>query len=160
MLLVGGKKFGNRERRIVVLRFMSSLERLGWCQMSKKGILRQVFIICLRPPPLLGFCFGVVSQFCKFWIVQKQSVKLMQNMVSSIIQQPPCSSPEGSIWQSVNKSIAFETRISNFSAINLQFVLVRLQLHRLFFWIFFHKKIPDLDWTWTYMILKLNHNIY
>ncbi len=24
--------------------------------------------ICLRPPPLQGFCLGVVEQFCRFWI--------------------------------------------------------------------------------------------
>jgi hypothetical protein len=47
-----------------------------------KGTLRQVFI-CLRPPPLLGFWLGCYSNFEGSESGQKQSVKLLQNMVSN-----------------------------------------------------------------------------
>jgi hypothetical protein len=54
-----------------------------------KGTLRQVFI-CLRPPPLLGFCLGWwSSNFLDSESGQIQSVKLLQNMVSNRTQQPP-----------------------------------------------------------------------
>jgi hypothetical protein len=43
--------------------------------------LRQVFI-CLRHPPLLGVCLGWGSNFVGSESGQRQSVKLMQNMVS------------------------------------------------------------------------------
>ncbi len=49
--------------------------------------LRQVFI-CLRPPPLLGFCLGLSSNFVGSEYGQIQSVKLLQNMVSNRSQHP------------------------------------------------------------------------
>jgi hypothetical protein len=55
-------------------------------KMTRKGTLWQVFI-CLNPPPLLGFCLGWCINFVGSESGQKQSVKLLQNMVS-----PPNSS--------------------------------------------------------------------
>jgi hypothetical protein len=52
-----------------------------------KGTLQQVFI-CLRPPPLLGFCMGWSSKFVGSESGQIQSVKLLQNMVSNTTQHP------------------------------------------------------------------------
>ncbi len=57
-------------------------------QLTCKGTLRQLFI-CLRPPPLLGFCFGWCSNFVGSESGQIQSVKLLQNMVSNRILYPP-----------------------------------------------------------------------
>ncbi len=56
------------------------------------GTLRQVFI-CLRPPPPLGFCLGWCSNFVGSESGQKQSVKLLQNMVSNTTQHhhPPAT---------------------------------------------------------------------
>ncbi len=45
-----------------------------------KGTLRQVFI-CMRPPPLQGFCLGWSIKFVGS--ESGQSVKLPQNMVSN-----------------------------------------------------------------------------
>jgi hypothetical protein len=53
-----------------------------------KGTLRQVFI-CLRPPPLLGFCSGWSSNLVASESGQMQSVKLLQNMVSKQDSTPP-----------------------------------------------------------------------
>jgi hypothetical protein len=50
--------------------------------------LLQVFI-CLRPPPLQGFCLGWSSIFVGSESGQKQSVKLLQNMASNTTQYPP-----------------------------------------------------------------------
>ncbi len=44
--------------------------------------------ICLRPPLPLGFCLGWCSNFVGSEPGQKQSVKLLQNMVSYTIQHP------------------------------------------------------------------------
>jgi hypothetical protein len=55
--------------------------------MTCKWTLRQLFI-CLRPPPLLGFCLGWYSNFVISETVQKQSVKLLKNMVSNTTQHP------------------------------------------------------------------------
>jgi hypothetical protein len=49
-----------------------------------KGTLRQMFI-CLRPPPLLGFCLGRCSNFVGSESGQKQSVKLLQNGAGFVI---------------------------------------------------------------------------
>ncbi len=57
-------------------------------KLSCKGTLRQMFI-CLRPPPLLGFCLGWSSNFVGSESGQTKSVKLMQNMVSNRTQHPP-----------------------------------------------------------------------
>ncbi len=59
-----------------------------------KGTLRQVFI-CLRPPPLLGFCLGWSSNFVgsDSESGQKQSVKLLQNMVSNRTNTTPYPPP-------------------------------------------------------------------
>jgi hypothetical protein len=56
---------------------MSSSKKL-----TSQGTLRQVFI-CLRPPPLLGFCLGWSSNFVGSGSGQIQSVKLLQNMISN-----------------------------------------------------------------------------
>jgi hypothetical protein len=53
------------------------LKKLNW-----KGTLRQVFI-CLRPPPLLGFCLGWSSNFVCSQSGQIQSVTILQNPVPS-----------------------------------------------------------------------------
>jgi hypothetical protein len=45
--------------------------------------------ICLRPPPLLGFCLGWSSKFVDFESGQIQSAKLLQNMVSIRTPEPP-----------------------------------------------------------------------
>ncbi len=55
-----------------------------------KGTLRQVFI-CLRPPPLLGFCLEWSNNFVGSESGHIQNVKLLQNMVSKRIQYPPPS---------------------------------------------------------------------
>ncbi len=55
-------------------------------KMTCEGTSRQV-LICLRPPPLLGFCLGWCNNFVGSESGQKQSVKLLQNMVSNTIQQ-------------------------------------------------------------------------
>jgi hypothetical protein len=55
--------------------------------MSCKGTLRQVFI-CLRPPPLLGFCLGGILYGSDSG--QIQSVKLMQNNgIQQNLKPPP-----------------------------------------------------------------------
>ncbi len=51
-------------------------------KLTCKGTLRQVFI-CLRPPPLLGFCLGWSSNFAGSETGQIQTVKVLQNMVSN-----------------------------------------------------------------------------
>jgi len=66
-------------------------------KLTCKGTLQQVFIcvkllqvfICLRPPPLQGFCLGWSSNFVGSESGQKQSVKLLQNMASNTTQYPP-----------------------------------------------------------------------
>ncbi len=61
------------------------------CYLKKftcKGTLRQVFI-CLRPPPLLDFCLGWCCNFVGSESGQKQSVKLLQNMLSNTTQHTP-----------------------------------------------------------------------
>ncbi len=57
-------------------------------KLACKGTLRQEFI-CLRPPPLLGFCLGWLSNFVGSECGQKQSVKLLQNMVFDTTQHHP-----------------------------------------------------------------------
>jgi hypothetical protein len=49
-------------------------------KLTSKGNLRQVFI-CLKPPPLLGFRLGWLSNFEGSESGQIYSVKLLQNMV-------------------------------------------------------------------------------
>jgi hypothetical protein len=61
---------------------MSSSKKL-----TCKGTLRQVFI-CLRLPPLLGFCLGWSSNFVGSESVQIQSVILLQNMVFNRTPHP------------------------------------------------------------------------
>jgi hypothetical protein len=53
-----------------------------------KKTLRQVFI-CLRPLPLVGFCLGWCSNFVGSESGQKQSVELLQIMVSNNTTQHP-----------------------------------------------------------------------
>jgi hypothetical protein len=62
-------------------------------KLTCKGTLRQVFI-CLRPPPLLGFCLGWNSNFVGPESGQKQSVKLLQNMVFNTTQHLPPPLPD------------------------------------------------------------------
>jgi hypothetical protein len=59
-----------------------------------KGTLRQVFI-CLRSPPLVGFCLGWKNYFVGYESVQKQSVKSCRiwYMVSNTTSHPPPPSP-------------------------------------------------------------------
>ncbi len=61
------------------------------CRHLKKltciGTSRQVFI-CLRPPPLLGYCLGWSINFVGSESGQIQSVKLLQNVVSNRTQYP------------------------------------------------------------------------
>ncbi len=54
----------------------------------RKGTLRKVFI-CLRPPPHIGSCLEWCSKFVGSEYGQIQGVKLLQNMVSNRIPQPP-----------------------------------------------------------------------
>jgi hypothetical protein len=53
-----------------------------------QNVVRQVFI-CLRPPPLKGFCLGRSSNFVGSESGQIQNVKLLQNMVFNRTQHPP-----------------------------------------------------------------------
>ncbi len=57
-------------------------------KLTCKGTLRQLFI-CLRPPPLLGYCLGWSINFVGSESGQIQSVKLLKNMVSNRTQHPP-----------------------------------------------------------------------
>jgi hypothetical protein len=61
---------------------MSSSKKL-----TCKWTLRQMFI-CLRPPPLLGFCLEWSSNFVGSESGQTQSVKLLHNMVSNRTHHP------------------------------------------------------------------------
>ncbi len=47
-----------------------------------------VYLSELRPLPLIGFCLGWCSNFLGSESGQKQSVKLLQNMVSNTAQHP------------------------------------------------------------------------
>ncbi len=54
-----------------------------------QGTLLQVFI-CLRSPPLPGFCFGWSSNFVGFLnLVRYKVLNLLQNMVSNRAQHHP-----------------------------------------------------------------------
>jgi hypothetical protein len=57
-------------------------------KLTRKGTLRQVFI-CLMSPALLGVSLDCSSSFVGSESGQKQSVKLLQNMVSNTTQHPP-----------------------------------------------------------------------
>jgi hypothetical protein len=57
-------------------------------KLTCKGTLKQVFI-CLRTPPLLGFCFGWKGNFVGSESIQIQRVILLQNMVPNTNQHPP-----------------------------------------------------------------------
>jgi hypothetical protein len=57
-------------------------------KLTCKGSLKQVFI-CLRPPLLLGFCFGWSSNFVGSESGQIQSIKLLQKIVSNRTPYPP-----------------------------------------------------------------------
>ncbi len=48
--------------------------------------------ICLRPPPLLGFCLRWYSNFVGSESGQQEIVKLIQNMVSNTTQHSPTPS--------------------------------------------------------------------
>ncbi len=49
---------------------------------TSEGTLRQVFI-CLRPPPLIGFCLGWSSSIVGSESGKILNVKILQNMVSN-----------------------------------------------------------------------------
>ncbi len=71
-------------RRKIIL-----IESNAKCYLKKltcKGALRQVFI-CLRHPPLLGFCLGQSSNFVGSESGHGQSDKLLQNIVYNTTQQ-------------------------------------------------------------------------
>ncbi len=74
-----------------ICRKIRLIERNAKCchgkKLTCKGTLRQVFI-CLRSPPLLGFCLGWKDNFVGSESGQIHSVKLLQNMVSNTTQQP------------------------------------------------------------------------
>jgi hypothetical protein len=75
-------KFMHSYRRRIRL-----MESNANCRYLKK--LRQVFTVyLLRPPPLLSFCLRWCSNFVGSESGQKQSVKLLQNMVSNTTQHP------------------------------------------------------------------------
>ncbi len=59
-------------------------------KLTCKGTLRQV-AICLRPLPLLSFCFRLSSNFVGSEFGQIQSVGLLQTMVTNRTQHPPPS---------------------------------------------------------------------
>ncbi len=62
-------------------------------KLTSEGTLQQVFI-SLRPLSLLGFCLGYLSNFVCFESGQKESVKLLQNMVSNTtFSLPPSHTP-------------------------------------------------------------------
>jgi hypothetical protein len=65
----------------------SNAKRCYIKKLTYKGTLRQVFI-CLRPPPLLDFCLGWCCNFVGSESGQKQSAKLLQNMLSNTTQHP------------------------------------------------------------------------
>ncbi len=63
------------------------------CHIKKiycKGTLRQV-LICLRPPPLLGFCLGWSSNFAGSEYGQMQSVNSCRIWSSTGLNIFPCS---------------------------------------------------------------------
>ncbi len=81
-------KLNIHRRKIRLVNAMSS---------SKKIYLQRVCgrcFICLRTPPLLGFCLGRSSNFVSG---QKQSVKLLQNTVSNTTQHPPHPSQQHNV---------------------------------------------------------------
>ncbi len=60
--------------------------------LSKKIDLSRDFaadVSLSEAPPLLGFCLGWQGKFVGYESGQIQSVKLLQNMVSSTTQHPP-----------------------------------------------------------------------
>ena len=57
-----------------------------------KGTLRQV-LICVRFPPLLGYCLGWSSNCVSSESGQIQRIKLLQNMVSNRTQQSTFPTP-------------------------------------------------------------------
>ncbi len=72
-------------KKLWLINYINS--RAKFCHLKKpiKELFRQVFI-CLRPPPLLGFCLVWSSNFVDSDFGQIQSVKLLQNMVSNRTQ--------------------------------------------------------------------------
>ncbi len=65
-------------------------------KLTCKGTLKKVFI-CLRHPPVLGFCLEWSSNFVGF--ESGQSVKLLQNMVSNrTLHLPPPPSNTLSVY--------------------------------------------------------------
>ncbi len=75
-------------RSLTKIRLIESIAKCRYLnKLTCKGTLRQVFI-CLGPAPLLGFCLGRKSNIVGSECGQKQSVKLLQNMVSNTTQHP------------------------------------------------------------------------
>ncbi len=68
------------------------LKKFTW-----KGTFRQVFI-CLRPPPLLGFCLGWCRNFVGSESCQKESVKIQQIWSSTQLKPPTPSQPHTSVY--------------------------------------------------------------
>ncbi len=71
---------------------MNYIDTKAKCDYLKKLTCKWTFcrcLICLRPPPLLDFCLGWCNKFVGSESGQIESVKLMQNMVSSRSQHPP-----------------------------------------------------------------------
>ncbi len=62
-----------------------------------KGTLRHAFI-CVTSPPLLSFCLGEVYQFVDSESGQKQSVKLLQKMVSNTTQRPSTRAQQHTLY--------------------------------------------------------------
>jgi hypothetical protein len=63
-------------------------------KLTCKETLRLVFI-CLRPPPLSGFCLGWSSNFVgsEYGQIPSLNFKLLQNMVNSTQHSPTLPSP-------------------------------------------------------------------
>ncbi len=82
------RKFVRRKNRLIESKAKcSDLKKL-----TCKRTLRHVSI-CLRSPPLLGFCLGWCGNFIGSESGQKQSFKLLQNMVSNTTHHPPSPPP-------------------------------------------------------------------
>jgi hypothetical protein len=62
-------------------RMIRLIESNAKCRWPVKGLWGKcfMFICCLRPHPLLGFCLGWCSNYVGSESCQKQSVKLLQN---------------------------------------------------------------------------------
>ncbi len=85
-LAANGKREDWERKKIRLIESKSKCRHLK--KFSRKGTVRQVFI-CLRPPPLLGFCLGWSSNFLGSESGQIQSVKILRWPPTQLNTPPP-----------------------------------------------------------------------